>query len=75
MMALLAGGILSLWVRWNVGGLITEESMPSLAMILLGLIVLVFLGGLVATVVFQESNRFFRPMKGGHQHISNGAIC
>ena len=44
------------------------ESSPWLTMIFLGLIVLVFLGGVIATMVY-ESNRFFLTNESVTQHI------
>ncbi len=49
-------------------GVIAEESLPSLALMLLGLIVLFFVGGLFATQVY-EGNRFFLTNESVTQHI------
>jgi uncharacterized integral membrane protein len=47
---------------------VTEEALPSLALILLGLVVLMLLGGVLATVVY-EGNRFFLTNESVTQHI------
>ena len=53
---------------------VSEESIPSLAMILLGLVVLSFLGGVVGTIVY-ESNRFFLTNESVVQHIQTSLFA
>lgn len=48
--------------------MIESETVPSLAMLFLGLIVLMFLGGVIATIVY-EGNRFFLTNESVTQHI------
>lgn len=52
----------------NLPSFISAESLPSLAMFLLGAIVFVFLGGVLATVVY-NGNRFFLTNESVTQHI------
>jgi uncharacterized membrane protein YdbT with pleckstrin-like domain len=54
----------------NGGGseYVPQESFASLAMVLLGLVVLIFLGGILATIVY-EGNRFFLTNESVTQHI------
>lgn len=69
MLLLIAGLIVTMSTAINPGNrLIAAESMPSLAMLLIGLIVLMFLGGVLATVVY-NGNRFFLTNESVTQHI------
>lgn len=67
--ALLIFGIfLTMSPASEMSNLIPPESMPSLAMVFLGLIILMFLGGILATVIY-EGNRFFLTNESVTQHI------
>ena len=68
-MSLLAVGVfLAVGDNTARSSLMPIESSPWLTMIFLGLIVLVFLGGVIATMVY-ESNRFFLTNESVTQHI------
>lgn len=67
--ALLIGGMfLTMSSSSDMSSFLPAESLPSLAMIFLGLIVLMFLGGVLATVIY-EGNRFFLTNESVTQHI------
>ncbi len=51
-----------------ISSFISPSSIPSLAMLLLGLMVFIFLGGVLATVVY-NGNRFFLTNESVTQHI------
>lgn len=70
-----AGGLILLLIAgifmiMNGGGseLVPQDTFGSLAMVFLGLVVLVFLGGILATIVY-EGNRFFLTNESVTQHI------
>lgn len=65
---LIVGIFLTMSPASELSSLIPAESMPSLAMVFLGLIVLMFLGGVLATVIY-EGNRFFLTNESVTQHI------
>lgn len=74
LVAVLTAGIFM--VMGTIGGssFAGESSIPSLAMILLGLIVLAFLVGTIATIIY-ESNRFFLTNESVTQHIQTGLFA
>lgn len=65
---LMGGVFLSVGSDNDFAGLITTDSSPWLGMIFLALIVLVFMGGVLATVVY-EGNKFFLTNESVTQHI------
>ncbi len=74
LIATLSAGIFMVMGGAGESSLIGEESIPSLAMILLGLVVLTFLIGIIATVIY-ESNRFFLTNESVTQHIQTGLFA
>lgn len=58
----------------EAGGFIAAEAVSSLSLVLLGLVVLVFLGGVLATVIY-EGNRFFLTNESVTQHIQSSLFA
>lgn len=73
-LALTAAIIFSMSTSLGDSGVIASSSTPWLAMILLCLIALVFMGGVVATVVY-EGNRFFLTNESVTQHIQTSLFA
>ncbi len=67
-LALIGGIFITMNGGEAVNQMIAPESSPWLAMIFLALIVMVFLGGIAATVIY-EGNRFFLTNESVTQHI------
>ncbi len=65
---MLIAGILMILGNGTAAEFVPEDSSSSLAMVLLGLIVAVFLGGVIGTIVY-EGNRFFLTNESVTQHI------
>lgn len=65
---LVLGIFISMGTGNTFGGIVDAENLPWLAMIFLGLIVLVFMGGILASVVY-DGNRFFLTNESVTQHI------
>ncbi len=74
LVAMFTAGIFMVMGSIGETSFVGEGSIPSLAMILLGLIVLTFLVGIIATVIY-ESNRFFLTNESVTQHIQTGLFA
>ncbi|MEO5691421.1 MAG: PH domain-containing protein [Candidatus Saccharimonadales bacterium] len=74
LVAMLTAGIFMVMGTIGDSSFVGEASIPSLAMILLGLVVLTFLVGIIATVIY-ESNRFFLTNESVTQHIQTGLFA